>query len=119
MNLGNSQLPCPESPNCVSSHSQDKDHYIEPLAYKGTQKNAFKQLITIIHNYPRTNIVTETEDYLHVECKSAWFGFVDDLEFFFTPTQEIHIRSAARVGYSDFGVNRKRIAVMRAQFEKL
>ena len=30
----------------------------------------------------------------------------------------IHIRSASRVGYSDFGANRKRIEWIRSKFNK-
>ena len=44
-------------------------------------------------------------------------GFVDDVEFVLATEQMvIHVRSAARLGYSDFGVNRKRIESLRAQF---
>jgi uncharacterized protein (DUF1499 family) len=43
---------------------------------------------------------------------------VDDVEFVLAPEQRlIHVRSAARLGYSDFGVNRKRAESLRAQFE--
>ena len=66
-------------------------------------------------NLPRTRIVTETDDYLHAECRSAFFGFVDDLELHLRPTQGIiAVRSAARLGHSDFGVNRKRVENLRA-----
>jgi uncharacterized protein (DUF1499 family) len=42
---------------------------------------------------------------------------VDDLEFHLDASARvIHVRSAARLGYSDFGVNRKRIEAIRAQF---
>ncbi len=65
-------------------------------------------------NLPRTRIVTETDDYLHAECRSAFFGFVDDLELHLRPTQGIiALRSAARLGHSDFGVNRKRVENLR------
>jgi uncharacterized protein (DUF1499 family) len=30
----------------------------------------------------------------------------------------IHIRSASRVGYGDFGVNRKRVEMLRAQLQQ-
>jgi len=57
----------------------------------------------------------ETDDYLHAECSSAFFGFVDDLELHLRPGQgTIAVRSAARLGHSDFGVNRKRVEKLRS-----
>jgi uncharacterized protein (DUF1499 family) len=39
---------------------------------------------------------------------------VDDLTFYFDPDQGlIHVHSAARVGKSDLGVNRKRVEAIR------
>ena len=63
---------------------------------------------------PRVNIVRKTDDYLHAECKSAWLGFVDDLELHWRPSDGmIAVRSASRLGYGDFGVNRRRVEVIR------
>ncbi len=63
---------------------------------------------------PRTRIVTESPEYLHAECRSSVFGFVDDLELQLRPSDGIiAVRSASRLGHSDFGVNRKRIETLR------
>jgi uncharacterized protein (DUF1499 family) len=63
---------------------------------------------------PRTRIVNETTGYLHAECQSALFGFIDDLELDLRPAESaIAIRSASRIGYSDFGVNRRRVDTLR------
>ena len=60
-------------------------------------------------------IVTQTDNYLHAECSSAFFGFVDDIELHLRPEQNlIAVRSAARLGRSDFGVNRKRVENLRS-----
>ena len=54
--------------------------------------------------------VVEEDTYWHVEFRSRVFRFVDDVEFLFDPAdRQIHVRSASRVGYSDLGVNRRRI----------
>ncbi len=59
----------------------------------------------------------EEEAYWHVEFRSRVFRFVDDVEFLFGPAgRQIHVRSASRVGYSDFGANRRRIEEIRALF---
>ena len=124
-NLGvsNSKLtPCPKTPNCVSSQAQDKEHYIEPIKFEGTQQEAHDRLLQIIESEKRTKILTEQESYIRVEFTSALFRFVDDVEFYF-PNQKtgetiIHVRSASRVGRSDLGVNRKRIERIRSEFQK-
>jgi len=107
-------IPCPESPNCVSSQSTDKIHAIEPLSYKGTLPEAQARLLAVIKGMKRANIVTEQEHYIHAEFTSAIFRFVDDAEFYIDDAQKvIHVRSAARLGYSDFCVNRKRMETIR------
>ena len=48
-------------------------------------------------------------------CSSAVFGFVDDLELHLRRAENvIAARSAARLGYSDFGVNRRRVENLRS-----
>ena len=60
-------------------------------------------------------MVTATSDYIHAECSSAVFGFVDDLELHLRPAQNIiAVRSAARLGHGDFRVNRKRVEKLRS-----
>ena len=60
-------------------------------------------------------MVSESPGYLHVECRSKIFGFVDDLEFQLQAAQGlIAVRSASRTGYYDFGVNRRRVEALRA-----
>jgi uncharacterized protein (DUF1499 family) len=111
--------PCPSSPNCVSSQSSDKEHAVEPLRYSTTLQEAKARLETIIQGMPRTEIVTETGNYLHAEFTSLIFRFVDDVEFFLDDAAKlIHVRSASRLGKSDLGVNRKRIEAIREAWEK-
>ncbi len=69
---------------------------------------------------PRTKIITESENYLHVECTSFLFRFVDDLEILLDDQQKlIHFRSASRVGYSDLGVNRQRVELIKEKLSQL
>ena len=111
--------PCPNSPNCVSSQSSDPSHFIEPLTYHDSQTQARARLLKIIESMPRTQIVSNIDKYLHVEFTSLIFRFVDDVEFLFEEGKNlIHVRSASRVGYSDLGMNRKRIETIREQFQQ-
>ena len=110
---------CPDSPNCVSTLSPQRDeiHYIAPLSFSGDAADAKSRLLAIINNMPRTKIIVDEADYLHVEFRSRLFRFVDDVEFVVDEaTQLIHFRSASRLGYGDMGVNRKRMEEIRAQF---
>jgi uncharacterized protein (DUF1499 family) len=108
--------PCPPSPNCVSSQSPDSLHQIPPLSFTSTAEQALSKIKTIIQSLPRTKIITETEDYLYAEFKSALMGFVDDVEFYIDRNSNIiHVRSASRLGYGDLGVNRQRIEEIRAK----
>ena len=109
--------PCPKSPNCVSTHSTDAKHRIDPLAYTSSTKDARDRLLEIVRSTPRTSLVAEEEDYLHVEYRSRIFGFIDDVEFLFDDENKIiHFRSASRMGYSDLCVDRKRMEQIRERF---
>lgn len=111
--------PCGPKPNCVCSQDADPGHAIEPLAFKGTKGDAMARLRKVLAAQPRTVITRETDDYLHVECRSALFGFVDDVEFLVDESAHlIHVRSASRQGYSDLGVNRKRVEALRKEFNQ-
>jgi uncharacterized protein (DUF1499 family) len=112
--------PCPNSPNCVCSQGkEDPQHAIEPLRYSGSLADAKQALHAVIEAMARVRFVDEREDYWHVEFTTLILRFVDDVELRFDPQQkEIHIRSASRVGYSDLGVNRKRVETIRRGFDE-
>jgi uncharacterized protein (DUF1499 family) len=112
--------PCPDSPNCVSSLAprSDKEHYIAPFSFSGDPAAAWQRLKTALLAEKRVTIVEERQGYLHVEVRSLIFRFVDDVEFSLAAAAGlINVRSASRAGYSDFGVNRKRVERIRAAFE--
>lgn len=120
-NLGvkNGQLAdCPETPNCVSSQSKDVDHEIEPLTYSSSGKDAWKELQTIVESTDNAEIIEAENDYLYAQYTSKIMGFVDDVEFYLDPQEQlIHVRSASRLGESDLGVNRSRIEAIREEFQ--
>lgn len=106
--------PCPDTPNCVSSDSREGEHQVEPLRLNRPANEVWEAAVQAVSSLPRTNIVTQTEDYLHAECRSRLFGFVDDLELHLRPSEGIlAVRSASRIGYSDFKVNRMRVEELR------
>lgn len=112
-------VPCPGTPNCVSSQSQDAQHKIEPLTYRSTPTVAIANLKKVVQRMPRTRVIQSTSDYLYAEFKSAIMGFVDDVEFYLDKQAKlIHVRSASRLGQSDLGVNRNRVEAIRTEFKK-
>ena len=103
--------PCPGTPNCVSSQSDKAQEKIAPLPAVPIAK-----VKEIVESMERTTIVTETDNYLYAEFKSKLMGYVDDVEFYLEPTENvIHVRSASRLGKSDLGVNRARVEEIRAK----
>ena len=121
LGVNNGELvPCPKTPNCVNSQAADEKHYIQPIHFIGTQQQAQDRLLQILESEQRTKILEIQDNYIRVEFTSALFRFVDDVEFYFLEQKGdetiIHVRSASRVGYSDLGVNRKRIAQIRSKF---
>jgi uncharacterized protein (DUF1499 family) len=112
--------PCPATPNCVVSQGADPDHAIAPLAYTRSQDEARELLIKVLGVVPRTEIVTQQENYVRVKSTSRIFGFVDDTEFYFPEDAPvIHVRAAARLGKSDLGVNRRRLEQIRFALKDL
>jgi uncharacterized protein (DUF1499 family) len=112
--------PCPSSPNCVSSQAPESDHqhYIAPFSFSGNPTMAWQRLKAAVLAEKRVSVIEEQGNYLHLEMRSLMFRFVDDVEFSLAASAGlIHVRSASRVGYSDFGVNRKRVEHIRAAFD--
>ncbi len=109
---------CPDRPNCVSSLSDDKGHFIAPLTYDGSMAEASARLLSVLEQMKGVKIVSRTDTSIHTEFTSTVFGFVDDVDFRFDAAdRRIDLRSASRVGYTDFGVNRKRIEEIRRRFQ--
>lgn len=109
--------PCPSSPNCVSSLAEDAPHRVPPLIWTGELAQAKARLRQAVLAAGDATFVVEADTYWHLEFRSRVFRFVDDVEFLFDRERRlIHVRSASRVGYSDLGVNRKRVETIRARF---
>ena len=106
--------PCPDSPNCVSSEARDSGQRVSPFRLKSSSPAAWQAVRDLVSAMPRTVVVTATDTYLHAESQSRFWKFVDDLEQSFNPADGwIQVRSASRVGYSDLGVNRRRVEALR------
>jgi uncharacterized protein (DUF1499 family) len=115
---GGSRLaPCPGTPNCVSSDASDARHAVEAfeLDPRVEPAVAWAGVREAVGALPRTRIVDEASGYLRAESRSRIFRFVDDLELELrSESRTVAVRSASRLGRSDFGVNRARVERLRA-----
>ena len=134
---------CPSTPNCVGTADEFNDtlHYIPAWTYNDEEKiarsgaeatrtsaaQALEQLVDVVNTTDcdgfEATIVERKNDYLRVEYKSPFFGFVDDVEFWFPADTEkqksrVEYRSASRLGQSDGDANRKRIKALRVALQK-
>ena len=100
--------PCPSSPNCVSSEegTQPEKKVRSLKADLGDAKAAIMAT--------GGTITSESDKYISATYMSKLFKFVDDLEIRKGEDGVTHIRSSSRVGYSDRGMNRKRVIAIRA-----
>lgn len=104
--------PCSSRPNCVSSEEDTQpEKQVAPIEASLT---AVKEAIIATGG----TITSETGDYVSATYMSKLYKFVDDVELRDAGDGVIHIRSASRVGYSDRGVNRKRVATITSLAEK-
>lgn len=99
-------LPCPSSPNCVSSDENPENtsgHFrTVPTELKdlGLFQPHLEQMGLKVH--------TTESDYIYATATSGIFGFVDDIEIRLV-AGKIYFKSKSRVGHSDMGANRKRL----------
>lgn len=111
--------PCPDSPNCVSTQEERASHRLRPIFYAEPLDEARQIMRRVIDGMARAEIIEESGDYLHVTFQSRVLRAIDDVEFFFDDANKlIHFRSAARQGYADFGVNRRRMERIRSEFHR-
>lgn len=109
---------CPNKPNCLCSESSSNfKANIEAIQINPeTDKAPLDTLEKIILDMGG-QILNKDETYLSSVFKSKVFGFIDDLELRWDASQKkVHLRSASRVGYSDLGINEKRIRVLISKY---
>jgi uncharacterized protein (DUF1499 family) len=109
---------CPDTPNCISSESRDEAHKIASLPVDSADDGVFDCLKAIVSGMNRVTVLTADRENIRVEFRSL-LGFVDDVEFRLDrENSAIQMRSASRVGYWDFGVNRRRLEEIRRNFDR-
>mgnify|MGYP001071954312 CR=1 FL=1 len=87
----------------------------------------FVQLVSLAEGLPRTEVLESSKNYWRGICRSLIFRFPDDLEILKMEGRNyldrskgiIQIRSAARLGQSDLGVNLRRVEYLFNKLENL
>ncbi|AXB30479.1 DUF1499 domain-containing protein [Vibrio campbellii] len=106
-----SQSPCGDKPNCVSTQDTREEYNLTP--FNLTESTNIDSIEQVALELPGAKTAVKEDNYLRIECTSKIMRFVDDLELKIEGDQLI-VRSESRVGYSDFGVNRKRAEQLRS-----
>ena len=99
--MSNDQLKeCPDSPNCVSTQTQQEGKKMDPIPFELDPKEVTKIIKDVVENFPRTELLSESSHYLHYTFKSKIFGFTDDVEFAHRSREKTHpfpVRLAYRI----------------------
>lgn len=119
---------CPKTPNCISTaeEANDQSHFVPAWTYgKKSKAEAMQEVKEAVSACTEAcdkfapEIVKVTDNYIYATYQSPFFGFVDDVEFYFPDGKNtVEYRSASRLGESDGDVNRKRIRALRKDLEK-
>ena len=73
-------------------------------------EKAFIELIQILENTPRLEIINKEKDYIHAIATSRIMKFIDDIEIKNLNQDNIfQIKSSSRFGIYDLGVNKRRV----------
>ena len=116
---GNRLAPCPAKPNCVNSEYSG-EHYIVPISVGSDVVNAWRRVRLALAQMDRTKVVERQSDYIRAEVKTLSGIFTDDFELRLDQeNQALHLRSASRLGYYDFGVNQRRVERFRQLLESI
>lgn len=121
---GRLKAPSP-SPNSVSSqaslypdHPQAAYAAIAALPFKQAGAEASIQAVLhVLRDMPGVTVVQHQDHYVYAQAQTRWLRFVDDVEFWANPQQQVvELRSASRLGHSDLGANRTRMERVRSAY---
>ncbi len=112
--------PIKGTPNAVSTQTSITALKMDPLPYGRDRAHTIETMKMVMGQMPRTEFVEETSDMLRYVVSTRVMRFKDDVEFLFDDeTRQIEFRSAARLGHSDFGVNRRRMEDVSERYRRL
>jgi len=108
---GNFTKPEPNYPNYVCTQAKNLDRFVAPIdtsAWKRDDLEIVRLMRDTLMNFINNKVIEDKGDYLHIAITTP-LNLIDDVEVFYDEaTHMIHFRSACRVGYFDFGINKNR-----------
>ncbi len=110
--------PCSNKPNCVSSEHKNLNRKMLPVSYEGmTLEQAKSCLLEVLHSMPRIDIKQDNHHFMQVEYRTQVFEFFHDAEFYFNEkSKKLQFRSSTRIGFADFGSNKRWLQSVIARF---
>ncbi len=110
--------PCPSSPNCISSQADpsDSQHYMAPLDVDSPAEDVLDAVQAVLDESSAARIKGRSGNRIDSIFTTRIFRFKDDVSFL-VEDGKLHFRSASRIGHSDLGANRKRIAALLPQIQ--
>eukprot|EP00536_Pseudo-nitzschia_multiseries_P000238 jgi/Psemu1/321505/estExt_fgenesh1_pg.C_30080 len=119
---------CDGNPNCFSTTGdallEDRQQYgvdflVPPWVPPSSDPNPLATVAAVVDAYEPGQggvdgggfaLVTKKSDYLYYQLEALKKGYIDDVEFAMVPgSRDVQVRSASRVGVTDFGVNAVRL----------
>jgi uncharacterized protein (DUF1499 family) len=89
------------------------------MDFPDSSKNQIMTMAKKIIQNMGGEIIKEDNNYLSATFTSSLFRFVDDFEIRQdNTTHKLQIRSSSRTGYSDFGVNKRRVKKFTENLKK-
>lgn len=116
-------LPCGTRQNCVCSEynsAAQQLNQVPPLDANGLNLSEIQNVLMELLKQSQGDILEQSPVYMRVAFSTPLLKFVDDVEFRIDmETATVQVRSASRVGHSDFGTNGKRIENLRHHFAEI
>ena len=113
----NTITPCSSAPHCVSSkNAVDSARHVDALKFDGSTEQAHAALLQALRSHEDARIESDVMPVVRSTFHTT-VGFVDDVTFVFRDDAKlIDVKSRSRIGYYDFGVNRRRVEQLRTEF---
>lgn len=111
---------CSSAPHCVSSQAKRGSfHYAASFKYTGPAEQAHQTLLETLRQSDSARVEQDQGHFVHATFTST-LGFVDDVTFIIDPQRQvIDVKSSSRIGFSDLGVNGRRVERLRKRFASL
>lgn len=98
-----------------SINPADSARGVDPFAYTGSRDAAHAALIEVLRDHENARVEIDALPIVRATFRTT-VGFVDEVTFVFRDgASAIDVKSRSRIGYYDFGVNRRRVEGLRSE----